>query len=121
MRRTVFLVAALAGCLSVQPFAWAEKRRGYYQPRPVSSSPWEKKQDWTTQTEDKLAYGLKNTLLGWTELFTEPYEAWKHGENLGAGVGEGVWNAVGKTVGGAVDVVTFPIPQISVPLPEGGR
>ena len=68
----------------------------------------------------KLKFGLRNVLAGWTEIFTQPVDSSKAGENVLVGVGRGVWNAVGQTVGGAAHTVTFFIPQIDVPLPEGG-
>lgn len=68
----------------------------------------------------KLGTGLTNVLLGWSEIFTEPYEAAKNDENVLVGVGKGLWNAVGDTVGGALNTVTFFIHGYSVPLPEGG-
>src|SRR3989338_2420212 len=68
----------------------------------------------------KLKYGLTNTLLGWTSLFRTPMQASQSGENVLVGIGRGVWNAVGQTVGGIVHLVTFPIPQLDIPLPEGG-
>ena len=42
------------------------------------------------------------------------------GENVLVGIGRGVWNAVGDTVGGVAHAVTFFIPQIDIPLPAGG-
>ncbi len=68
----------------------------------------------------KLGYGLTNLLLGWTEIFQEPYNAAKSGGNVVTGIGKGLWNAVGDTVGGVLHTVTFFIPQLDVPLPEGG-
>ena len=85
-----------------------------------AASPWMEEQGWGNQAKGKFVYGLKNTLLGWTELFTEPYEAVQNGENFFVGLGTGVWNGVGQTLGGALHFVTFPIPAIDVPLPEGG-
>jgi hypothetical protein len=85
-----------------------------------SSSPWTQEDGWANQAKAKFGYGLKNTLLGWTELFTEPRDAISEGGNFFMGVGEGVWNGVGQTVGGALHLVTFPIVAIDVPLPEGG-
>ena len=68
----------------------------------------------------KLGYGLTNLLLGWTEIFQEPYKAAKSGGNVVKGLGKGLWNAVGDTVGGALHTITFFLPQVDVPLPEGG-
>jgi len=68
----------------------------------------------------KAGDGLTNLALGWTEIFTEPYDAGKKGDNVLVGLGKGLWNAVGDTVGGAINLVTFFIPKATVPLPEGG-
>ncbi len=83
-------------------------------------SAWAHETGYVNQAKGKLVYGVKNVLFGWTELFTQPYEDAQNGENIFMGIGKGVWNAVGQTVGGALHLVTFPIPAIDVPLPEGG-
>ena len=70
---------------------------------------------YSDQAVGKFKFGLTNTLLGWTEIFTEPYAS-KSIE----GVGKGLWNGIGDTVGGALHLVTFPFPMIDVPLPDGG-
>ena len=85
-----------------------------------AASPWAMGSTYSDKVGGKLKFGLRNVLAGWTEIFREPVEAHKAGENVVVGFGRGVWNAVGQTVGGVIDVVTFPIPQIDVPLPEGG-
>ena len=85
-----------------------------------AASPWASEMGWANQAKGKFVYGAKNTLLGWTELFTEPRDAVTSGGNFFVGVGKGLWNGVGQTVGGALHLVTFPITQIDVPLPEGG-
>lgn len=85
-----------------------------------SASPWTTKQQWVEKADGKLYYGAKNLLLGWTELFTEPFDAYREKRNIAGGVWEGLGNAIGQTVGGAAHVATFPITQIDVPLPEGG-
>jgi len=86
----------------------------------LAASPWASESTWGAQATGKLKYGLTNTLLGWTSIFREPVQASQAGENVVVGIGRGLWNAVGQTLGGAVDTVTFVIPQIDVPLPEGG-
>ena len=85
-----------------------------------AASPWADGATWGEQAGGKLKYGLTNTLLGWTSLFREPVQASQAGENLFVGIGRGLWNGVGQTVGGILHLVTFPIPQIDIPLPEGG-
>jgi len=83
-------------------------------------SHWAREHGWANQARGKFMFGAKNTLLGWTELFTEPYEAAKSGGNVVGGIGRGLWNGVADTAGGAAHLVTFPIPQVDLPLPEGG-
>ncbi len=85
-----------------------------------AASSWAEGATYSEKVTGKLKYGVRNTLLGWTSLFREPMQASQAGENVFVGIGRGVWNAVGQTAGGIVDVVTFPLPQIDIPLPEGG-
>lgn len=85
-----------------------------------AASPWADGATYGDKTVAKLKYGLTNTLLGWTSLFRTPMKSSQAGENVLVGIGKGAWNAVGQTVGGALHAVTFPVPQIDVPLPEGG-
>lgn len=85
-----------------------------------AASPWASEATYGDKSVAKLKYGLTNTLLGWTSLFRTPMQASQSGENVLVGIGRGVWNAVGQTVGGIVHLVTFPIPQLDIPLPEGG-
>ena len=107
----VVLVVAL-GLLAVPMLASAAS--------PWGASPWGEEVTYGEKATGKLKYGLTNLLLGWTSLFREPVQASQAGENVFVGIGRGVWNAVGQTVGGAAHAVTFPIPQIDIPLPEGG-
>lgn len=86
----------------------------------MSGSPWAQEMGWGNQARGKFVYGLKNVLLGWTELFTEPKDALSEGTNFFVGIGHGLWNGVGQTIGGVLHLVTFPITAIDVPLPEGG-
>ena len=85
-----------------------------------AASPWASESTWSQQATGKLKYGLTNALLGWTSLFRTPMKTHTDGENVLVGIGKGVWNAVGQTLGGIAHVVTFPIPAIDVPLPQGG-
>ncbi len=85
-----------------------------------TASPWTSEVGYADRVKGKFIFGAKNLLLGWTELFTEPREASQEGGNVLAGIGVGVKNAVEDTLGGAVHLVTFPIPAIDAPLPQGG-
>ena len=85
-----------------------------------AESPWAEQEGYPNRAGGKFAYGLENTALGWTELFTEPVESGKAHENVAVGFGKGLWNTIGDTVGGALHLVTFPFTTVDVPLPENG-
>jgi len=128
------IVLVICAMLASPGVVWAKgrgtmaKKKSYqsYQSRSTKTnphahgSPWAHERGWANQARGKFVFGLKNTLLGWTELFTEPYEAAKSGRNVAGGVGRGLWNGVMDTAWGAAHLVTFPITQIDLPLPEGG-
>ncbi len=84
------------------------------------ASPWTTETRWLDRSDGKFYHGLKNLLWGWTELITEPDEAMWRGESILGSLGRGVWNAVGQTAGGALQVLTFPFTWFDIPLPEGG-
>jgi len=101
--------------------AWtATSRRTHSSRRSEPGSPWVNKQGWGSQAAGKLTYGAKNTLLGWTKLFSEPYAAHQEGRSVLTGIGRGALDAVGDTVGGAANLVTFPLTNVDVRLPNGG-
>ena len=85
-----------------------------------TASPWTHETGYSQQAVGKLGFGIKNLLLGWTKFFTEPKEAADKGENIVAGIGMGLKEGLEDTLGGAVHTVTFFVPQIDAPLPEGG-
>ena len=83
-------------------------------------SPWTQEVGYTNRAMAKLGFGLKNALLGWTDLFTEPQEASSSGQGFLKGIGYGLKDALENTLGGVVHVVTFPLTEVDAPLPEGG-
>ena len=83
-------------------------------------SPWTNEVGWANRAKSKLGFGLKNALLGWTELITEPKRAIDEGDNFFVGLGMGVKNGVFDTLGGVVHTVTFPLTELDAPLPAGG-
>ena len=83
-------------------------------------SPWTKEVGWSSRAVGKLGFGVKNLLLGWTDLFLEPKEASQKGENVLAGIGMGLKHAIENELGGVVHIVTFPLTELDAPLPEGG-
>ena len=85
-----------------------------------TASPWTNEVGWSKRAVAKLGFGVKNLLLGWTDLFVEPKEAADAGGNVLTGIGVGVKDAVENTLGGAVHIVTFPLTCLDAPLPEGG-
>ncbi len=85
-----------------------------------TSSPWTHETGWSNRAVGKLGFGLKNLLLGWTDLFVEPKEAADSGEGLLKGLGVGLKDALENELGGVVHLITFPITAIDAPLPEGG-
>ena len=86
----------------------------------AAASPWMDGGTYSEKVGGKLKYGLTNALLGWTSLFRTPVAASKSGDNVVVGIGQGIWDAVGQTIGGALHVVTFPLTSVDVPLPKGG-
>ena len=69
------------------------------------------------KANDRLMFGLKNVAFGWTDLFVEPPQH----ERFMLGMGKGLSDTVLNTVGGAMHVGTFLVPQMDLPdLPEGG-
>ena len=84
------------------------------------ASPWMHEVGYSKQAMGKLGFGLKNLLLGWTDLLMEPKEALDSGGNFFIGVGSGIKDTITNELGGALHTVTFFLPQIDVPLPEGG-
>lgn len=89
-------------------------------PMSASASPWADEPTYGQQAMGKLKFGLTNALLGWTSLIRTPVKASQEGENVLVGIGRGIWNAVGQTVGGGLHAVTFPLTTVDIPLPEGG-
>ncbi|MFH1208496.1 MAG: hypothetical protein V1673_02915 [Candidatus Omnitrophota bacterium] len=84
-----------------------------------AASPWTEEKTYGEKTVGKLGFGLTNTCLGWTKIFTTPNDYSNEGKNAWSGVGQGFIDAVVVTIGGAVQLVTFPIP-VDVPLPGNG-
>ena len=85
-----------------------------------AASPWSTETTYGAKATGKLAFGFKNVLGGWTELFTEPMEHYKDHKNVFEGIAKGIAYGVIDTVGGALHIVTFPITNVDVPLPENG-
>ena len=74
---------------------------------------------YSDEVSSKLQGGLTNTLLGWTKIFSVPHDYAAAKKNPWAGVGKGAVDAVVCTVGGAFNLLTFPLPA-EFTLPDGG-
>ncbi len=84
-----------------------------------AASPWTTEKTYIEKTAKKLEFGLKNALLGWTEIGSETIAYKNNGKNAFQGTAVGLGEAVIYTVGGVLHVATFPIP-LDIPLPENG-
>jgi len=94
-----------------------------------TSNPWTQEDTKGKEALGKFKYGMMNLLFGWTEVFQEPFEAyhessgkeWNHraGDTI-TGLMGGIVYGITDTVGGALDLVTFPATDLSIDLPEGG-
>ena len=82
-----------------------------------AASPWTEEATYGEKSVGKLGYGLTNTVLGWTKLFSTPNEYSSAGKNVWEGVGQGVIDAVVTTGLGALQLATFPIPA-DIPIPS---
>ena len=85
-----------------------------------AASPWMDKTTYQDKVMGKLDFGFKNLLLGWTELFSEPHQYHMDKKNVFEGIGKGLLNGTLDTLGGALHLLTAPIQQIDVPLPDNG-
>lgn len=87
----------------------------YFEP-----SPWVEETSYNRKMTQKFLFGYTNLILGWLEIFQEPYQALKEDRMVWRSVGLGLFNGVVDTVGGALQVVTCFITPLDIPLPEGG-
>ncbi|MFH1800558.1 MAG: hypothetical protein ABH891_06925, partial [Candidatus Omnitrophota bacterium] len=63
-------------------------------PLAFAASPWTEKTTYGEKAVGKLGYGLTNTALGWTKLFSTPNEYSNEGKNVWSGVAQGVVDTV---------------------------
>jgi hypothetical protein len=84
-----------------------------------AASPWMDETTYTAKSGAKLGFGLKNVVLGWTELLTKPVDYHAEGKNVFEGIGAGLANTAVYTVGGVFHAGTFFVP-VDLPLPNNG-
>ena len=83
----------------------------------AAASPWTEEKTYGERAVGKLGYGLTNTVLGWTKLFSTPNEYAAANKNVWSGVGQGLIDTAVTTVLGAAQLVTFPI-AADIPIPS---
>ena len=118
------VVAGVLGALAMSPArSEAADMSGIHTlslTKEYTASPWTKETGWGKVAMSKLGFGVKNLLLGWTDLFTEPKKSMDSGDNVFKGIGIGLKDALENTLGGVVHIVSFPITNLDAPLPDGG-
>ncbi len=85
-----------------------------------AASPWASGATYGDKIRAKADFGAKNFLGGWTELITEPKNAPRNPAGLAKGIAKGIQNTLVYTIGGALHLATFAIPQIDIPIPDNG-
>ncbi len=85
-----------------------------------TNSDWTHEFGYVNRAMLKAGFGLKNTLLGWTDIFTEPNAAARDDRSVVSAQLKGFTDTVLNTVGGLAHLITFPITSVDVALPEGG-
>jgi len=84
-----------------------------------AASPWMAETAYSEKIGGKFTFGLTNTLLGWTQLFSEPIRYQNDDKNVWSGMGKGLVDSIANTAGGVFHLSTFVIP-VDFPLPDNG-
>lgn len=87
-----------------------------------AASPWTEGKTYQEKMFGKLDFGIKNVVLGPMHLISDPLHGISKEGALGGfrGLGEGLYHGLTYTVGGALHLLTFPITNLDVPLPDNG-
>ena len=67
-------------------------------------------QSFAKSTPGKIQRGVVNILLGWTNLFAQPIQSGKTGENILSGIGNGFGYTIIRTIQGVVELGLFWLP-----------
>jgi len=84
------------------------------------SSPCFADESYAHRFNTKFQRGVVNGLLGWSKVFTVPYEKSTQDSNAWATFGRGIYEGVGNTVAGVFNTVFSPTPLNEIPYPGGG-
>jgi hypothetical protein len=85
-----------------------------------AASPWTQEATLRERRLGKFAFGMKNTVFGWMDVIYEPSYYHRQGKSPIVGFGKGLADGVINTVGGVLQVATFPLPALDIPLPDNG-
>ena len=105
MKKTVFFLILML--MVISSFAHA-------------GSSWAEEKTYKDKVVSKLQFALTNVMLGWTEIIAEPERALDEKKNFFTAMGRGFVYFAVDTLGGVAHLVTFPIPQVDIPLPNNG-
>ena len=86
----------------------------------LAASPWTEESGYWQKVEAKAHFGLTNLFLGWLSMFSESEDAADKGQNAFAAFGKGLLHFPVFTVGWLLHLITCPLPQIDIPLPNNG-
>ena len=106
MKKTLRLFALVLAVMLIPTVAFA-------------ASPWTTETTYGGKLTEKLAFGFKNVMGGWTAIFSVPAKYHDEKKNMIVGIGEGLYKGVVYTIGGVLHLATFPIP-VDIPLPDNG-
>ena len=77
-------------------------------------------ESYASRFNHKFQRGAVNTLLGWSKIFTVPYEKTAQDPNAWATLGRGLYEGVGCTVAGLYNFVFSPTPLQELKYPGNG-
>jgi putative exosortase-associated protein (TIGR04073 family) len=78
-------------------------------------------QNYSTKVGEKLGNGIANTVTGFVEIpKTMIITGRRHGATYGmtAGLFTGLFHSVGRSLAGALDIATFPVPTTPIVQPN---
>ena len=114
MRPGVVAMAGLALAAGwAAPVRAAEGAEGSAQQCPICSKASNQSASYSSKAGTMLVRGASNTVLGWTELISQPVHEVKSGGNVFVGIGNGIGQTVTRTLAGVGEVLTFWTPKVN--------
>ena len=106
VRQIILMLGAIALWAMATP-AWAEEQRLC----PICSKANNPSATYQEEAGNRLARGVLNMTLGWTELIRQPAKKARKDGNVFAGMATGMGHSVVRTVRGLGEVLTFWTPK----------